>query len=81
MAIRHMISGPVTILTPTRNGRVWIRYESGRMAETDVTELIADGGSPERNRAIEEVTANWKWTDEWQTPNWHRQGTARLDPA
>jgi hypothetical protein len=81
MAIRHMISSPVTILTPTRNGRVWIKYESGRMVETDTTELVADGGWPEINRVLDAIAATWKWTDEWQTPNWHRQGTAPLAPA
>lgn len=46
--------------------------------ETDTTELVADGGWPEINRVLDAIAATWKWTDEWQTPNWHRQGTAPL---
>ena len=76
MAIRHMISNPVTILTPSRDGRIWIQYQDGRKAEVEITELHADGDWQEINWAINGITANWQWTDEWMGPNWHAQGTA-----
>jgi hypothetical protein len=81
MAIRHLISNTVELLTPSRNGRVWIRYQSGRMAEVDTGELIAAGGWEEINRAFNAVAATWKWTDEWETPNWHRQCTSAFATA
>ena len=76
MAIRHMISNPVTILTPSKYGRIWIQYQDGRKAEVEITELHADGDWQEINWVINGITANWQWTDEWMGPNWHAQGTA-----
>jgi hypothetical protein len=74
MAIRHMISEPVLLLTPVKNGRIWIRYQSGRIAEIDVTELHAEGNWQEINGVIDAIESVWKWHN-WDTPEWHYQGT------
>jgi hypothetical protein len=76
MAIRHLLSGPVTIMTPRKDGRVWIRYYSGRIAEVDGTELSADNGISEIGSALTAIADKWDWR-EWDTPNWHLQATAQ----
>ena len=74
--IYHMISKPVTILTPTRDGRLWIRYQDGTQKETSVSELWADSGISEINAAIAPLNASWNWST-WTDPQkWHLQGTS-----
>jgi hypothetical protein len=75
MAIRHLISEPITILTPCKNGRIWIRYNTGRKAEVNITELVADGSFKEMNAAVAAVDTNWDWSN-FDSPEWHRRGTA-----
>ena len=77
MAIRHMLSGPVTIMTPRKDGRVWIRYQSGRIAEVDGTELSADDGIREIGAALATIANTWDWR-EWDTSNWHLQATTPI---
>ena len=73
MAIRHMISDPITILSPSREGRIWIQYSDGRKAEVAITELHSENGWKEINAAIDPVTASWDWK-EWLNPTtWHLQ--------
>jgi hypothetical protein len=69
-----MISEPVLLLTPCKNGRIWIRYGSGRIAEVDVTELHADDSWREINTVVKAIEDVWKWQN-WDTPEWHYQGT------
>jgi hypothetical protein len=66
-----LISEPILILTPSRNGIVVILYKSGRRALVDVVELHADGEIAEINQAISQHSADWDYTN-WQDPDkWH----------
>ena len=74
MAIRHLMSDPVTVLTPCKNGRLWLRYSTGRLAEVEVTELIADGGFKEINKTIAAIDSTWDYRD-FDSQHWHLQNT------
>ncbi len=76
MAIRHLISNPVAILTPCKDGKTYIRYQSGQLALVEVSELHADNGIQEIGARLSEINATWDWA-EWDSPNWHVQGTFR----
>jgi hypothetical protein len=69
--IRHLISEPILILTPSRCGIVVIQYQSGRRALVDVAELHADGGIKEINDAIGQHNSGWDYAN-WDDPDkWH----------
>ena len=72
MAIRHLISGPVEILTPSRDGKVVIRYQSdGRRAVVDVGELYGDRGISEVNQAIGAHNLTWDFSTWLDPARWH----------
>ncbi len=74
MAIRHLISEPIQILTPCKNGKVWLKYQNGRKAEADICELIADGSFKEINQTISAIDATWDYRN-FDSADWHIQGT------
>ncbi|HTY25591.1 MAG TPA: hypothetical protein VMC85_20850 [Desulfomonilaceae bacterium] len=65
--ITHLISDPIQILSPSRNGKVVIEYASGRRAIVDTTELDATCGISEINQAIGSHNNSWDYST-WVDP-------------
>jgi hypothetical protein len=69
--IYYRISGAITILTPSREGKIVIQYRSGRTEIADVGGLWADKGIKEVNDAIGTLNESFDFAN-WQDPDkWH----------
>jgi len=66
------MSGPITILTPPRNGKVVIEYQSNKRRDiTDTLELHDDTDGREIQTVLMKNNDNWDYAN-WLDPDkWH----------